>query len=274
MTSYRFPTVFLSHGTPMHAHGEDRYQETLLAFANSMPKPKAVVIVSAHSVSAEHIHVLKTPLNTIHHDFHGFPADLYKFQYSCPGSPELADQIIKNLTEAGFETRTELNAPLDHGIWIPLSHLYPKGDVPVVRLSLPLGLEPTKILKMGQTLAFLREQGVMIAASGGAVHNLKELKWAEKHGTGAEWAHQYEEFLVLALQNKDVEAILHSEELPFFAKAHPSLEHFLPLIFSIGAALPKDQVTILYRGIEYGSLSMLCFTLNHAQTHVQNQSLH
>jgi 4,5-DOPA dioxygenase extradiol len=270
MSSYRFPTVFVSHGTPMLAHGEDRYQETLAQFAASMPKPKAIIFVSAHSVSSNQVHVLKTEKNTIQYDFSGFPKELYQIQYSCPGDPALADQIIQNLNTAGFQAVPDVYAPLDHGIWIPLRNLYPKGDVPVVRLSLPLDLEPAKILKMGHALAKLREEGIMVIASGGAVHNLGELKWAEKNSKGQDYANQYEEFLVLALQNKDVEAILHSEELPFFQKAHPTPEHFLPIIFAVGAALTGDEVTILFRGVEYDSLSMLCFSLNHAQ----NQSLH
>ena len=171
MSSYRYPSVFLSHGTPMHAYGEDRYQEMLVSFAASVPKPKALIFVSAHSVSSEQIHVLKTDRNTIHHDFMGFPKELYEINYTCPGDPILADQIIQSLTQAGFDAIGEPHAPLDHGIWIPLRNLYPKGDVPVVRISLPIGLEPAKILKMGHALAAFREQGMMIVASGGAVHN-------------------------------------------------------------------------------------------------------
>jgi 4,5-DOPA dioxygenase extradiol len=270
MSAYRYPTVFLSHGTPMHAFGEDAYQAMLEKFSASLPKPKAVVFVSAHSVSSEPIHILKTEKNTIRHDFSGFPDELYQIDYSCPGDPELADQIVDLFSKDGFQTLTEIAGPLDHGIWIPLRHLYPKGDVPVVRISLPIHFEPAKILKMGHTLAALREQGILVISSGGAVHNLRELKWAEKTGPGRDYAVQFEEFLVLALQNKDVEAVLHSEDLPFFKQAHPTLEHFLPLLFAVGAALPGDEVTILFRGIEYGTLSMLCFSLNH----VQNQSLH
>jgi 4,5-DOPA dioxygenase extradiol len=270
MSTFRFPTVFLSHGTPMHAFGEDAYQEMLAKFSADLPKPKAIIFVSAHSISGEQVHVLRTETNTIQHDFMGFPKELYDIQYTCPGDPALADTITQNLRAGGFETHNDTHAPLDHGIWIPLRHLYPKGDVPVVRISLPIDLEPAKILKMGHTLSQLREHGVLIIASGGAVHNLGQLKWSEKVGPGQDFAIQYEEFIVLALQNKDVEAILHSEELLFFKKAHPTLEHFLPMIFSIGATLPNDQVEILFRGIEYGTLSMLCFSLNH----VQNQSLH
>ena len=270
MSAFRFPTVFLSHGTPMLAFGEDEYQAMLERFSKSLPKPKAIVFLSSHSVSGDAVHVLQTEKNVIHHDFIGFPDELYQINYECPGDPKLAEKTAQLLKEASFQVHLDTSGPLDHGIWIPLSHLYPKGDVPVVRVSLPTTLEPAQILKMGHALAGLRNEGVMIVASGGAVHNLRKIEWSKKYSAGADWAIQFENFLLNALEKKDVEAVLHAEEHPFFEKAHPSPEHFLPLIFAIGAALTGDEVTILFNGIQYQSLSMLCFSLNHAQ----NQSLH
>lgn len=270
MSTFRFPSVFLSHGTPMLAYGEDPYQAMLADFSASLPKPKAIVFVSAHSVSSELIHVLKTQKNWIQHDFTGFPKDLYDIQYSCPGDEALANEVASLFLQAGLQTTFDTDAPLDHGIWIPLMHLYPKGDIPVVRVSLPIQMDPAQVLKMGHALASLREQGIMIIASGGAVHNLQKLKWANKSAEGQGWARDFEEFLIAVLQNKDVETLIGASEHPEFSRAHPSIEHFLPLIFSVGATLIGDEVKILYRGIEYDSLSMLCFSLNHAQ----NQALH
>ncbi|MBC7396987.1 MAG: dioxygenase [Bdellovibrionales bacterium] len=266
MDSFRFPTVFLSHGTPMLAFGEDEYQAMLFALGESLPKPKAVVFLSSHSISGESVHVLKTEKNTIHHDFYGFPEELYQIKYECPGEPEIAVKVASLLKEGGFDVKLDANGPLDHGIWIPLSHLYPKGDTPVVRVSLPLSMEPTQILKMGHSLANLRNEGVMIVASGGAVHNLQKLEWSKKYGEGSDWAVQFENFLLNALEKKDVEALLHATEHPMFSKAHPSQEHFLPLIFAVGAALKGDEVNVHFHGIQYKTLSMLCFSLNHAQT--------
>ena len=249
----------------MLAFGEDEYQAALFAFSESLPKPKAILFLSSHSVSGDTIHVLKAEKNTIHHDFLGFPDELYKIKYDCPGDPALSERIAELLSTDLFKVEIDTNAPLDHGIWIPLSHLYPKGDVPVVRVSLPLSLDPAQVLKMGHALAPLRNEGVMIISSGGAVHNLKKLEWSKKYSEGAEWAIQFENFLLNALEQKDVEALLHATEHPFFSKAHPSLEHFLPLLFSVGAALTGDEVSIFFRGIQYQTLSMLCFSLNHAQ---------
>ena len=262
MSTFRYPSVFLSHGTPMSAFGEDSYQEMLHQLAQSLPKPKAVLFISAHTVSSDKIHILKTKRNWNQHDYNGFTQELYDIQYECPGDETLATEVASLLNQAGLPTQFDTQGPLDHGIWIPLRHLYPAGDVPVVRLSLPLNMIPAQVLKIGHTLAKLREQGILLIASGGAVHNLKLLKWHEKKGEGAEWAHEFEQWLILMLKTKNVDALLTAEEHPLYLKAHPSQEHFLPLLFTVGAALPSDEVHILHFGIEYGSLSTLCFSLN------------
>jgi len=262
MADFRFPTVFLGHGTPMLAFGDDAYQRALHSFSAALPKPKAVVVLSAHSVSSNRIHVLRCVNNRIQYDFSGFPPELYEIRYPCPGSPAVADQVARLLEGAGFEVDLDTDAPLDHGIWIPLLHLYPEGTVPVVRVSLPLNLVPAQILKMGRSLARLREEGVLLVASGGAVHNLRELKWSSKNTQGADWANRFEEWLVQSLQAKNVEALMNFEEHPDFARAHPSTEHFLPLLFTVGSALPGDSFEQLFRGVQYETLSMLCFVLS------------
>ena len=250
----------------MLAFGEDAYQAMLENYAHSMPKPKAVIFISAHSLSTDKAHILNTEHNKIIHDFSGFPPELYKVQYQCDGDPALAEKVSALLIKDGFQTSFDTDAPLDHGIWIPMLHLYPKADVPVIRISLPLSLTPAQILKMGHALAPLREEGVMIVASGGAVHNLRELKWTHKVHEGAAWAKEFEDWLIFVLSNKNVDSMINAEEHPLFYQAHPSQEHFLPVIFAVGAALPGDELKILHRGIEYSTLSMLCFALNHAQT--------
>jgi len=270
MNPFRFPTVFLSHGTPMAAFTQenDPYQESLHTFAASLPKPRAIIFISAHSISSDQVHILKTETNRIQHDFAGFPPELYDIHYTCPGSTEIAEEASQLLKQAGFTVKLESEGPLDHGIWVPLIHLYPKGEVPVVRVSLPLNLLPAQILKMGHALASLREQGILLIASGGAVHNLRELKWSNKHSAGASWANEFEIWLVESLKAKNVEAIVHFEDHPGFLKSHPSDEHFLPILFTVGAALPGDEASILFRGIQYETLSMLCFSLNPPSTAV------
>lgn len=264
MSLYRFPAVFLSHGTPMTAFTQenDPFQESLVRFSRSIPKPTAVIFLSAHSLSSDQVHVLRCESNRIQHDFAGFPDELYEIDYSCPGSPVLAEEAASLFRKAGFQVKMESEGPLDHGIWVPLLHLYPKGEVPVVRISLPINMLPAQILKMGHTLAALREQGVLLIGSGGAVHNLRELQWSGKNSEGAPWAKEFENWLISALKTKNVEAILHFEDHPGFQRSHPSDEHFLPILFTVGAALPGDEAHVFFHGIQYGTLSMLCFSLN------------
>jgi len=263
MATFRFPSLFVSHGSPMLAYGDDPAQEALSRLALGMPRPKAVICLSAHSVSRDQVKVLKTSSNTIQHDFGGFPDDLYEIDYACSGDPALSDRIISLLKESGIPATADPSGPLDHGIWIPLMHLYPKGEIPVIRISLPLEFQPLQIMKMGQALSVLREQGVLLMASGGAVHNLRELRWAEKRGAGADFAVRFEEWLISCLQRKDVESLVTFEENTDFLKSHPTSEHFLPLLFTVGSALPKDDFRMVHRGIEYSTLSMLSFVLNH-----------
>jgi 4,5-DOPA dioxygenase extradiol len=123
-------------------------------------------------------------------------------------------------------------------------------------------------MKMGQVLSALREQGVLLLGSGGAVHNLRELRWAEKRGKGADFALRFEEWLITCLQKKDVESLVTFEENPDFFKSHPTSEHFLPLLFTVGSALPQDEFQLVHRGVEYSTLSMLSFTLNHESDHL------
>lgn len=274
MSSFRYPTVFISHGTPMLAFGDDPFHENLARFSASIPKPKAIAIVSAHSVSSEDVHVLRTDKNWIQYDFSGFPKELYQIKYECAGDPKLADEIVRLLQDAQFSVKVDTDAPLDHGIWVPLLSLYPKGDVPVVRISLPINLIPIQLLKLGHTLSKLRENGVMLIGTGGAVHNLSELKWSQKHGPGHDWAKEFEQYVLLAVQNKDVDALVAIDENPEFFKAHPSAEHYLPILFAVGAALPGDEMRVIFKGVEYGSLSMLCFELNRKGEIEKAHSLH
>lgn len=274
MSVFRYPSVFLSHGSPMLAFGEDAFSSMLESFAQSMPLPKAIVFISAHCVSSENVHILKTEKNKIFHDFNGFPQELYDIQYQCDGDPALSDRVSELLTKGGFKTTFDYDSPLDHGVWVPMKHLYPKGNVPVVRVSLPLGLTPAQILKMGHALAPLREDGVMVIASGGAVHNLRELRWSHKTLDGAAWAKEFEEWLLATISKKDVDSLINAEEHPQFYQSHPSQEHFLPIIFAVGAALPGDELEVLHRGVEYYSLSMLCFALNNIKKNAQIKPLH
>jgi 4,5-DOPA dioxygenase extradiol len=257
------PSVFLSHGSPMTGLLEERYTQALADFAASLPKPRAIVIVSAHTVSGgdRRVEVNVARLPGIIHDFGGFPRELYELRYDCPGDPELGARIATLCAANGFEA-SQVIRPLDHGVWVPLRLMYPQADIPVVCVSLPWPGDPRRTLLLGKTLSELRRDGILVIGSGGAVHNLGELEWAGKQGPAQAWAREFESWVVEGLRDRRVEDLLGFEDLaPHAERAHPTTEHFHPLFFSLGASLPGDQLRWIHTEIQYGTLSMLCFAL-------------
>ncbi len=274
------PSLFISHGTPMLALAEtsgpdaDPFAEALHRFAKTLPRPDAIIVVSAHGTSPAEGAAAQSPLveisighrNSVEYDFGGFPGELYQLTYPAPGAPELSARIASLLADAGFQTSLNSNWRLDHGVWVPLRIAFPSADIPVIQVSLPYPGDPRLTLKLGRALAPLRLENCLLIGSGGGVHNLGELNWAAKSSTRAEpWAVEFEDWVIENLQRKDVETLLHFEnEAPSAARAHPTPEHFFPIFFPIGATLPKDEAVVIHRGIEYGTLSMLTVALSPA----------
>jgi 4,5-DOPA dioxygenase extradiol len=262
------PSVFISHGTPMLAladpseNGEE-FVSGIHAFFKSIPKPQAVVVLSAHGVSSyPQVEVSADSPSSLLYDFWGFPKELYEVHYPCRGEPALATRVASMLARAGFQASLRSGHQLDHGVWVPLKWMFPEADVPVVQVTMPEPCDPREILKLGHSLADLRKENVMILGSGGAVHNLEKLVWHGKHGEAAPWASAFEDWLNRMLSEKNVEALLNFEsEAPEAILAHPTFEHFLPLLFAVGAACPGDHYVRLFKGIQYHSLSMLSFAL-------------
>ena len=261
----RMPSVFLSHGSPMAAlaDAEDRYFREIQEFFGALPRPRAVVVASAHGLSPlELVEVNSAARPSLVYDFGGFPASLYQIQYPCPGDPLLAQQIADMARGAGFTVQLNERAGIDHGVWVPLRIAYPAADVPVIQISLPYGDRPHQAMRLGQALAPLRKEGVLLLGSGGLVHNLGQLTWHAKHGSPRAWALEFEQWVQKALQEKRVDDLLHFSELaPHAGQAHPTVEHFYPLLFTLGGSLPGDDAWSIYEGFEYETLSMFSFCL-------------
>lgn len=259
------PSLFVSHGSPNLAlQPEDPFWAALSGFAGRIPKPKAVVCVSAHGTEPEGLAEVSANARpqTIH-DFRGFPADLYQLQYPCAGDPDLAAQVAQLLSSGGFTAALTARLGLDHGVWVPMMGLYPHADVPVVQVTLPYPADPRHVLKLGRTLAPLRKEGVLLLGSGGAVHNLRELEWSDKRGAPHPKAKAFADWLRERLVKKDVESVVQFEtEGPDASFAHPTTEHFYPLLFTVGAALEGDMLQPVYDAYEYRTLSMLSFALD------------
>ena len=255
--------LFLSHGSPMTGLLDEPYTESLKKLAAELPRPRAIVIVSAHTVSRDDrtVEVCASPAPGIVHDFGGFPRELYELDYPCPGDPILAHRISTLCAANGFQTRLG-ERRLDHGVWVPLRLMYPEADIPVVCVTLPWPGDPRRTLLLGKALSELRREGILLIGSGGAVHNLGRLEWAGKRGPAHSWASEFDRWVVDCVNARKVEDLLSFEDAaPHAELAHPTTEHFYPIFFAIGGSLPGDQVRWVHQEVQYGTLSMLCFAL-------------
>lgn len=249
------PALFVSHGSPMLPLEPERPAHRFLRGAAAhWPKPQAILAISAHWES-EHPLVGATANPETIHDFYGFPPALYRMRYAAPGAPAVATRIKTLLDAAGFTAALDNDRGLDHGAWSPLSLVYPDADVPVLQLSLQSHLDPAHHLAIGRALRPLREEGVLIFATGSMVHNLRRLDFDE--GAIMPWAQDFAEWMRDRLQARDDAALLdYRRQAPHARMAHPTDEHLLPLYVALGAASPDRPARRLHASITHGSLAM------------------
>jgi len=247
------PVFFISHGSPTFALEPGVLGPRLRALGQQLSEVKAVLVVSPHW-QTRGVQVMTTAQPETVHDFGGFPAALYKLQYPASGQPDIAAEAARLLTEAGFATTLDNQRGLDHGAWVPLMHLLPDVNVPVFQVSMPHTLSTAQALKLGQALAPLRAQGVVIMASGSMTHNLYEFS---PYATRVEpYAQEFAAWVRAAVQAKATDALLAYRQLaPHAQRAHPSEEHFLPMLVAHGAR-SDDAVHVIDESIEHGVLSM------------------
>ncbi|MBJ2348082.1 MULTISPECIES: DODA-type extradiol aromatic ring-opening family dioxygenase [Pseudomonas] len=247
------PSLFISHGSPMLALEPGESGPALVRLAAQLPRPKAIVIVSAHWESDELL-VSANPRPRTWHDFGGFPPALYEVQYPAPGDPRLAEQVADMLNAAHLPARLDSKRSSDHGVWVPLSLMYPEADIPVVQVSLPSHQGPTLQTQVGRALASLREQGVLVIGSGSITHNLRDLDWNAGPETVEPWAKAFRDWIVAKLASND-EVALHDyrRQAPNAVRSHPSDEHLLPLYFARGAG---GTFSVAHAGFTMGTLGM------------------
>ena len=247
------PSLFISHGSPMLALEPGASGPALKRLATELPRPKAIVLVSAHWESTD-LRVASNPAPETWHDFGGFPPALFAVQYPAPGEPALAARIVQLLADHGLPARLDAKRPFDHGAWVPLSLMYPAADIPVVQISLPSQLGPMAQTEVGRALAALRSEDILIIGSGSITHNLRELDWHAGPESVEPWAKAFRDWMIETLASDD-ETMLHDYRklAPFAAKNHPSDEHLLPLYFARGAGGP---FSIAHQGWTLGALGM------------------
>jgi 4,5-DOPA dioxygenase extradiol len=248
-----FPSLYISHGSPMLALEPGASGPALARLAAEMPKPKAIVIVSAHWESNELL-VSGNPQPETWHDFGGFPQALFDVQYPAPGNPQLAAEVVELLKNDGLPARIDAERPFDHGVWVPLSLMYPQADIPVVQVSLPTRGGPALQTRVGHALASLREHGVLLIGSGSITHNLRELDWHAGTESVEPWAQAFRDWMIEKLAAND-ETALHDyrQQAPNAVRNHPSDEHLLPLYFARGAG---GAFSVSHKGFTMGALGM------------------
>lgn len=253
------PVLFVSHGSPMVALYHDEYDTALTDFARSVPKPKAIVTVSAHFEARTPLRVTASPAPPTIHDFGGFPDALRQLRYPAPGDPDLARTVLRHLETAGFEAELDPERGLDHGVWVPLRFLYPEADVPVVLVSLGVPRTADELHRLGEALAPLRDSGVMIFGSGGVVHNLRRVHYADKHAEVDDWARAFDTWVEERLEARDASGLQsYRDRGPGAELAVPTSEHYDPLLVALGASREGERARHVYRGFQHGNISMRC----------------
>ena len=252
------PAAFFGHGNPMNAIERNRYTEAWRAFGAAIPRPRAVLVVSAHwYINATAVTAMPKP-RTIH-DFYGFPQELFDVQYPAPGLPELAEEISDAVHPTWVGADLD-SWGIDHGTWSVLVHAFPDASIPVVQLSINADKPIDYHLELGGKLAALRERGVVILGSGNVVHNLRGMNW-ELPEAGFDWAQRFDEDAKARMLDDPTE-VARMDAHPDFRHAVPTPDHFIPLLYLAGAAgATREDVDVLVDGYAYGSLSMTAYTL-------------
>lgn len=249
------PALFLGHGSPMNAIEPGAAVATWKSLAGSLPRPRAILCVSAHWLTRGTGVTAMTHPRTIH-DFYGFPQALFDCQYPAPGDPGLAAKVQGLLAPAGVVADQQWG--LDHGAWSVLLHMYPAADIPVVQLSLDATLAGSGHYSLAQRLQPLRDEGVLILGSGNVVHNLGLM---QRSGTApaARWAASFEQMVQDSILAHDHGALIDPARLGETARLSvPTAEHYLPLLYVLAQRRGNEPVTVPYAGVEHGSISMLC----------------
>jgi 4,5-DOPA dioxygenase extradiol len=250
------PAAFIGHGSPMNALDTNRYTDAWRAFGQSVPRPRAILVVSAHwYINATAVTAMARP-RTIH-DFYGFPPELYEVGYPAPGLPTLVDEVA-DIAQPTWVGADQDSWGIDHGTWSVLLHAFPHADIPVVQLSINAEQPLEYHLDLGARLAPLRERGVLVLGSGNIVHNLRVMS-PTLGDAGFDWAARFDDAARELLTSAPAD-VLKLREHPDFDQAVPTADHFIPMLYFAGLA-GAIPATVLIQGYTYGSLSMTSYTL-------------
>ena len=254
----KVPVGFTAHGSPMNALGDTPFAAALERWAPALlVGARALLVVSAHWETHGVALTGAAAPETIH-DFGGFPEPLYRLRYPSPGDPGLALQARELLATAGIEAHLDPDRGIDHGAWSPLLFLRPGADLPVVQLSLDRTRSLAELVEVGRALQPLRERGVLVLGSGNVVHNLRTVDFSDRDAPVEGWARDFDSWVKARLLDWDFPKLAVPEEGPSGRNAHPTREHYAPLLVAAGAAGPAPRVSFPWEGFEHGTISMRC----------------
>lgn len=264
------PALFVSHGAPTFALEPGVLGPELAQLGTRLPELAAVAVVSAHW-QTRGVQVMRTAAPETVHDFGGFPPPLYRLQYPAPGAPGIAAETAALLASAGIETSFDDARGIDHGVWVPLLYLLPKAQVPVFQISLPFDCSEEFALRLGRALAPLRRRGVLVMGSGSVTHNQRDIRQFDS--SPPIYVNEFTAWVRAQVQRRDLEALVHyRRRAPHAERAHPSQEHFLPLLVAAGAMEASDVVSVLEGGVTYGVLAMECYAFEIDQSEARLSS--
>lgn len=252
-----FPSLFVSHGAPTLLIEDVPARAFLASYGQAVGKPRAVIVISAHDTASVSV-VSTAERHHAVHDYWGFPQELYRLDYAPAGDARLAARVTGCLRKAGIEVTQADKPGLDHGAWVPLKLMYPDADVPVVSVSLDLSLDNARLIAVGEALRAFRAEGILILASGGFTHNLREFRPGTLHAEPPSYVVEFAEWMKQALLQRDSVALAHWErQAPHAQRAHPSAEHLLPLLVAYGAG--GNETKVLHESYTHSILAMHAF---------------
>ncbi len=250
----KMPVLFVGHGSPMNAIEDNDFTRGWEEVAGNIPKPEAILAISAHWFTPG-TRIADTSAPKTIYDMYGFPDELYKVNYNAPGAPEMA-HLAKNLISR--DVQIDNSWGIDHGTWSVLHKMYPAADIPVFQLSVDRNASAENHFQIGQEISSLRENGVLLFASGNIVHNLGKINWRMKEGYP--WANEFDGYIKEKIRNRRYQDVLNYKLAgPSAEVAFVTMEHFYPLLYTLGSATPDDRLTIFNNSCTMGSLSMTCY---------------
>ena len=258
----KMPVLFIGHGSPINVISENDFTKSLVKLGQNLPKPRAIMVVSAHWLTnGTYITCMNKP-ETIH-DFYGFPEEMYKISYPSPGAPDCAKFLAQSQDNVNCSTQWGL----DHASWAVLKHMYPQADIPVFEMSLDYSFsdknpKPVQYhYNLASKLKGLREKGVLIMGSGNIVHNLRMADY-DMQAEPYDWAVEFDQKMKSNLLNGNVKDLINFENMgPSASYAVPTLDHYLPMIYAVAQREGNEPVNFIYEGFQNGSISMRCFQI-------------